>query len=37
MMSTEIQMMYEEYRIECDWEGKTPKSFWEWWYSFKRD
>lgn len=30
MISYEIQLAYEEYCLECEWEGKTPKSIWEW-------
>lgn len=31
MMTYEIQLAYDEYCEDCRWEGRTPKSIWEWW------
>lgn len=30
MLAYEIQLMYEEYCIDCECEGITPKSIWAW-------
>ena len=29
-MSTEMLWAYEEYRLDCYAEGKTPKPIWAW-------
>ena len=31
MMTYEVQLMYDEYCMDCACEGITPKSIWEWW------
>ena len=30
MFSTEILLAYDEYLIDCEWEGIAPMSFFEW-------
>lgn len=30
MYTTEIQIAYEEYCIDCYYEGKTPEPIWVW-------
>ena len=30
MFSTEILLAYDEYLIDCEWEGITPMSLFEW-------
>jgi hypothetical protein len=30
MFSVEILRAYEEYQLECYYEGRTPVSFWAW-------
>ena len=29
-MSTELLIAYEEYCVDCHYEGKTPVSIWAW-------
>ena len=31
MYTYEIQLAYDEYCMDCYWEGITPKPIWEWW------
>lgn len=30
MINTDTLRAYEEYKVECYWEGKTPVSLWAW-------
>ena len=32
MMTYEVELLYDEYCIECAYEGKAPKSIWQWYY-----
>ena len=30
LVSAELERAYEEYCVDCRYEGKTPVSFWAW-------
>ena len=30
LVSVELERAYEEYCVDCRYEGKTPVSFWAW-------
>ncbi len=30
MIDTNTLRAYEEYKVECYWEGRTPVSLWAW-------